>query len=98
MSDPTASPASQTDANERDVEAWLAEWHEGMRRRGFPRAKLILWKQSYSYVGDTEPWFITGIPPRTYSDDADAVFVSIEHLRPLSVRPRPSLRKLLSER
>src|SRR5262245_58361972 len=81
-----------------EAEAWLAAWHEGMRRRGFPRAKLILWKQSYCYVCDTEPWFVTGIPSTSCSDDGDAVFLSIEHLRPPSVRPRPSLRKLLKAR
>ena len=66
-------------------------------RRPFPHADgRTRWSSRVRPVRHTEPWFITGSPPGSCSDDADAVFVSIDHLRPLSVRPRPSLRKLFA--
>ena len=71
----------------------MAAWRDGMARRGFPDARIILWGKSYCYVKSVYP------DPRIYdwcTDDADAVFLAIEHLRPPSVRPRPSLRKLLA--
>ena len=69
-------------------------WRKGMRRRGFPRARIILWKGSYCYSGHQWPDTRCDDP---CTDDADAVFLAIEHLRPESVRPRPSLRMLLAQ-
>ncbi len=61
-----------------------------MRARGFPRARIALWRGSYVYVGHPDravPCF----------EEAAAVFAAIEGLRPASVRHRPAVRRLLAE-
>jgi hypothetical protein len=85
--------APNTDV-QRDPEAWLAAWREGMRRRGYPKAHIIVWRGSYCYSGHQWPDMRCD---DSCSDDADAVFLSIENPRPSSVRPRLSLRKLLAQ-
>ena len=79
-----------------EAQAWMDAWRAGMRRRGYPDARIILYGRSYYYCDGLQP-----PDPRYYlrkscSDDAFAVFLSIEHLRPRSVHHRQLMRELLS--